>query len=114
MLEIIKSFYLKEAPSYSGVCTFKDVFPASVWLTRTHAINRKTNEKKREKKEKKVTNNVSRLRRRIFEVWQRSMGLALSDCPMHYEVDSSSENFIDNEGAFPFGLELVLFLVRQA
>ena len=84
MLEIIKSFYLKEAPSYSGVCTFKDVCPASVRLTRKHARNRKTNEKK---KEKKVTNNVSGLRRRIFGVWQRSMGSALSDCPMHYEGD---------------------------
>ena len=52
MLEIIKSFYSKEAPSYSGECTFKDVFPASVRLTLTHARNRKTNEKKKEKREK--------------------------------------------------------------
>ena len=88
MLEIIKSFYLKEAPSYSGVCTFKDVFPASVRLTRTHARNCKTNKKKKEKKEKKVTNNVSGLRHRIFGVWHRSMGSALSACPMHYEGDT--------------------------
>ena len=32
MLEIIKSFYLREAPSYSGVSTFKDVFCMSVRL----------------------------------------------------------------------------------
>ena len=43
--------------------------------------------RKKEKKEKKVMNNVSGLRRRIFGVWQRSMGSALSDCPMHYEGD---------------------------
>ena len=53
MLEIIKSFYLKEAPSYIGVSTFKDVFPMSVRLTRTHARNRKTNEKKEGNKEEK-------------------------------------------------------------
>ena len=78
---------LREAPSYDGVCTFKDAYPSSVRLTRTHARNHKTNKKKKEKKEKKVTNNVSGLRRRIFGVWQRSMGSAPSDYPMHCEDD---------------------------
>ena len=87
MLEIIESFYLKEAPTYSGVCTFKDVFPASVRLTQTYARNHETNKKKKDKKEEKVTNNVSGLRRGIFGVWQHSMDSSLSNCLMHCKGD---------------------------
>ena len=47
MLEI-----LKEAPCYGGVCTFKNVYPSSVRLTRTHARSHKRNEKNKGKKEK--------------------------------------------------------------
>ena len=29
-------------------------------------------------------------------------------------VRSTGQNLVNNEGSFPFGLELVLFLIRQA
>ena len=43
------------------------------------------------------------------------MGSARVGYPMHFEdVRSAGQDLIDDEGAFPFGLELVLFLVQQA
>ena len=79
---------LREAPNYDVVCTFKDAYLSSVWLTRTHARNHKEKQKKRknEKGEKRNEQRyVSGLTRRIFGVEQCSMGSALRDYPMHCE-----------------------------
>ena len=49
---------LREAPSYGGVCTFKDVYPSSVRLTRTHARNRIETKKAKIEKEKRERTKV--------------------------------------------------------
>ena len=51
-------------------------------------------------------------RGRIFGVWPRSMGLALGDYLMHHAGGTlSGENFVNDEGTLPLGLEFVLFLL---
>ena len=50
---------LREAPSYGGVCTFKDVYPSNVRLTQTLAGNcTKMRERKKIEKEKKERTDV--------------------------------------------------------
>ena len=60
-------------------------------------------------------NIESDARRRIFGVWLRSMGLARVGYPMH-PADGTllQSELVNDKGTFPFGLEFVLFLVRQA
>ena len=56
---------LREAPSYDGVCTFKDAYPSSVQLNRTHARNHKEKTKKRNQG-KKQSNEEEKRQRNIF------------------------------------------------
>ena len=62
---------------------------------------------------RKETNSESGARRRIFGDGPRSMGSARVGYPMHLQtVRSTSQDLVNDEGNFPFGLEFVLFLVR--
>ena len=60
-------------------------------------------------------NTESGARRRIFVGVLRSMGSARVGCQMHFADGTlHSQDLVDYEGTFPFGLEFVLFLVQQA
>ena len=55
------------------------------------------------------------LMRRIFGAGQRSKVLSLRDYLMHYAGGMLlGEDFVNDEGTLPLGLEFVLFLLRQA
>ena len=84
----------------------------------------RTNKRKEEKKtdnvyakngQRKETHIESSTRRRIFGAWLCSMGSAQVDYSMHPADGMLHQSELDNnEGTFPFGLELGLFLLRQA
>ena len=64
---------------------------------------------------KNETNPESGAKRKIFGDGLRSMGLARVGYPMHLADGTlHRSDLVNDKWTFPFGLEFVLFLVRQA